>query len=131
MAPPENETAKDQRILVVDDNRDDCAVIAKMLALRGYDVDVAYDGPSALEMVEQKSYSLALIDYKMPGMDGVELYRRMAEIRPEVTGVFLTGYPTIDTVYPAIGAGVERVLAKPAGSEELFEVVEQFVGPPA
>ncbi len=79
-------------------------------------------------MVQANTYALALIDYRMPGMDGIELYRRMRQLRPEVAGVFLTGYPTIDTVFPAIGAGVERVLAKPADSDELFEVVEQFAG---
>ena len=44
----------------------------------------------------------------MPGMDGVELYRRIRQLRPDVVGVFVTGFPTIDTVYPAIAVGVER-----------------------
>lgn len=118
------------RILVVDDDRATCVMIAKMLSLRGYAVDVAHDGQDALEKIQEKEYALALIDYRMPGMDGVELYRRVRQVRPEVAGVFLTGYPTIDTVFPAIEVGVERVLAKPADSDELFEVVEQFAGKP-
>jgi CheY-like chemotaxis protein len=93
-------------------------------------VDVAYDGPTALELVAKKTYGLALIDYRMPGMDGVELYRRIRQMRPDVVGVFVTGFPTIDTVYPAIAVGVERVIAKPAGSNELLQVIEEFVGKP-
>jgi ActR/RegA family two-component response regulator len=45
--------------------------------------------------------------------------------------VFVTGFPTIDTVYPAIAVGVERVISKPAGSSELLEVIQEFVGKPA
>ena len=60
----------------------------------------------------------------------MELYRRIRQLRPDVVGVFVTGFPTIDTVYPAIAVGVERVIAKPAGSNELIDVIEEFVGKP-
>ena len=122
--------ATSSEILIVDDDRSSCEIIAKILSLRGYHVDVAYDGPTALELVEKKTYGLALIDYRMPGMDGVELYRRIRQMRPDVVGVFVTGFPTIDTIYPAIAVGVERVIAKPAGSNELLQVIEEFVGKP-
>jgi DNA-binding NtrC family response regulator len=123
--------ATNQRILIVDDDRSSCEIISKILSLRGYRVDVAYDGYSALELIEQGDYGLALIDFRMPGMDGVELYRKIRELRPNMKGVFVTGFPTIDTIYPAIAVGVERVIAKPAGSGELLSVIEEFIGRPA
>jgi CheY-like chemotaxis protein len=134
MATGTSETVKavatSTNILIVDDDRSSCEIISKILSLRGYRVDVAYDGPTALELVQKKTYGLALIDYRMPGMDGVELYRRIRQMAPDVVGVFVTGFPTIDTVYPAIAVGVERVIAKPAGSNELIQVIEEFVGKP-
>ncbi|MGD0899918.1 MAG: response regulator [Thermoguttaceae bacterium] len=123
--------ATSQRILIVDDNRGSCEILSKILSLRGYEVDSAYDGHTALELVHHRDYGLALIDYRMPGMDGVELYRRIRELRPSLVGVFVTGFPTIDTVYPAIAVGIQRVIAKPAGSSELLEVIEEFIGKPA
>lgn len=119
------------RILVVDDDRDHCELLSKILVLRRYEVDVALNGPDALELAEHHAYRLALIDYRMPGMNGIELYTRIRKLRPGLVGIFLTGYPSIDTVYPAIGAGVERILAKPPDLDELFELVEQYAGEPA
>ena len=128
---PRRAVATSHRILIVDDDRSSCEIIAKILSLRSYDVDVAYNGPAALELIRQRDYGLALIDYRMPGMDGVELYRKIRELRPDLVGVFVTGFPTIDTVYPAISTGIKRVIGKPAGSDELLSVIEEFVGAPA
>jgi DNA-binding NtrC family response regulator len=123
--------ATSQRILIVDDDRSSCEILSKILTHRGYSVDVAADGAKALELVGEREYGLALIDFRMPGMDGVELYRKIRELRPSLVGVFVTGFPTIHTVYPAISVGVERVIAKPAGSNELLSVIEEFIGKPS
>jgi CheY-like chemotaxis protein len=114
-------------LLVVDDDRSNCAIVSRLLTDQGFPVDVANDGPEALELVSQQPYALAVIDYQMPGMDGVELYRRIRELRPELVGVFLTAFTTLSTVYPAIEAGVERVLAKPVNRDELIPLVEEIV----
>jgi CheY-like chemotaxis protein len=115
-------------ILLVDDNPDACAMAAKLLWAWGYQADVAYDGPSALALVDQKPYALAVIDYQMPHMNGVELFREMRKRRPDLAGIFLTGYTTIDVVYPAIEAGILRVLPKPVDFTELMPIIEQHAG---
>jgi DNA-binding NtrC family response regulator len=101
--------------------------MARLLAGYGFDVDVANDGQSALELVERKRYGIAIIDYRMPGMNGVELFRRMREVRSDLAGIFLTGYTTIDVVYPAIEAGILQVFSKPADFQELIPLLEEHL----
>jgi len=116
-------------ILIVDDNPDACEMAAKMLQWSGsYQTEIAYDGLAALELVKSHPFALAIIDYAMPGMNGVELFRKMREIRPDMKAIFLTGFTTIDVVFPAIDAGILRVLAKPIDFDELLPVVEQYSG---
>ena len=117
-------------ILIVDDNRDACTVAARLLRSYGYEADVAYDGESALRLADQKFYALAIIDYQMPDMNGVELFRQMMHVQQDIVGVFLTGHATIDVVYPAIEAGIVHVFAKPVDFNELLPLVEEYVGTP-
>ena len=115
-------------VLVVDDDRSNCDLVASLLTARGYEVDIATDGEAALELLAQHPYLLAVLDYQMPGMNGVELFRRAREVQPALKGVFLTAYTSLDTVFPAIDAGAERVLAKPPDVRELIPVIEELVG---
>jgi CheY-like chemotaxis protein len=117
-------------LLVVDDDRGNCAILSRRLTRLGYEVDVAYDGPSALRMLKANDYSVAVLDYQMPGMNGVEVYEQAKDVRPDLVGVFLTGFASIDMVFPAIGAGAERVLSKPVDFGELLPILEQFAGKP-
>jgi len=115
------------RVLVVDDEEGSRRIIAEILDLNGYDADTAASGPEALELARNSSYQVAVLDYRMPHMNGVQLFERLKQMCPELVGIFLTGYPTVDTVFPAIASGIERVLAKPVNTEELLDVISQAV----
>jgi CheY-like chemotaxis protein len=119
----------DPRVLVVDDDRSIGRVVASILSNRGYTVDVATNGYAALKLVDANRYDLAVLDYQMPEMDGVEVFRRAREKQPDLMGIFLTAYADLNTVFPAIDAGIERVLAKPPTSGELLPLVEELIGP--
>jgi CheY-like chemotaxis protein len=119
------------RVLVVDDDRSNSALVSRVLAGQGYRVDIAADGPAALKLIDEHPYSLAIIDYQMPGMNGVELFRAARQKQPELPGLFLTAYANINTVFPAIEAGIERVLAKPLDSVELLRVAAELISPGA
>lgn len=117
--------SRDVRILVVDDDHRTSTYLAQILALEGWDVDTASGGVNALKLVARERYDAILLDYRMPGMDGAELCRRIHDIQPSAREVFLTGFPTIDTVYPAFQAGGQRVLSKPVDPKELVRVMEE------
>jgi DNA-binding NtrC family response regulator len=61
----------------------------------------------------------------MPGMNGIELFHQMHRVRPELPGIFLTGFTTIDVVYPAITEGILRFVSKPLDFDELKSVVDE------
>src|SRR5688572_3969007 len=89
-------------VLVVDDEPDSCANLSDILTDLGYDVDVAYDGPAALDLVGRKSYDLALLDLKMPGMDGLELYRRIKQTQADTVAILVTAFANETTAQAAL-----------------------------
>ena len=117
-------------ILLVDDDLDTCASLADVLADLGYAVDVAHDGPGALELSRRRVYALALLDFKLPGMDGVELYGHLRRLRADTVGVLVTGFASDETARAAAGAGIRRLLPKPVDFGELLPLVEEVAGQP-
>ena len=115
-------------ILIVDDELDTCSLMAKLLIALGYQADAAQDGRVALRLVDCRRYGLAILDYEMPGMNGVDLFRRIRRARPDLAAVFVTGHTTIDVVFPAIEAGVLRIFPKPVDFKELIPVIEEHLG---
>ena len=105
-------------ILVVDDDATVRATIARALAELGYSVREAADGPSAIAAVREKAPMLVILDYVMPGMDGSEVAREMAQIEPELPIVFSTGHAALRALRAAAGDEV-RVLEKPFTLDEL------------
>jgi CheY-like chemotaxis protein len=117
-------------ILLVDDERDSCASLSDIISDLGYQVGVAYDGPSALELSRRQSYGLALLDYKMPGMDGVELYSHLKRLRTDTVGVLVTAFATDATLQAAARAGIRQVLPKPVDFGHLIPLIEEVAGTP-
>lgn len=117
-------------ILVVDDERDTCSNLQDILTDLGYHVDVAYDGPNALKLVEQTPYDVALLDLRMPGMDGLELYRRIKALRAGTVAMIVTAYAASETAQAAQDAGAWQILPKPVDLPKLMELVDEAVEQP-
>jgi two-component system, NtrC family, response regulator HydG len=117
-------------ILVVDDDQDICRNLADILTDLGYRVDSANDGLSALELVKQRPYDVALLDYKMPGMDGLTLYREIKKQRAGTVSLLVTAYATPATAEEALSAGAWKVVSKPVDFAKLLGFVEEAIDQP-
>jgi two-component system response regulator HydG len=117
-------------ILVVDDDVDTCRNLSDILTDLGYHVATAHDGPSALDLVRQRHFDVALLDLKMPGMDGLELYRNIRKLRADTVALIVTAYAGGNTTEDALAAGAWRVLPKPVDFARLLGLVDQALGQP-
>jgi len=112
-------------VLVVDDEASARSTLAELLKGEGYTVDTAADGFKALGKLEQLSPSLVLSDLNMPGMDGVELLRKLKEAHPELPVVLMTAFGGVETAVSAMREGASDYLTKPLNLDELLIVVER------
>lgn len=117
-------------ILVVDDEVDTCRNLADILTDLGYHVDTAHNGPSALELVRRRPYDMALLDLKMPGMDGLTLYRELRKLRADAVALIVTAFAGEATETEAQAAGVWKVLPKPVDFPRLLHLVEEAIDQP-
>jgi two-component system response regulator HydG len=122
--------AESPKILVVDDEPDICRNMADILGELGYHVETAHDGLSALEMVRRTPFDVALLDLKMPGMDGLTLYRELKKVRAGTVAMLVTAYASGSTAEEALNAGAWRVVPKPVDFPRLLGLVNEAVEQP-
>jgi EAL domain-containing protein (putative c-di-GMP-specific phosphodiesterase class I) len=124
-APAEVDNSEEgaPRILVVDDEIQVRDVVARILRRRGYNVETANDGASALAAVAHGDFSVIVSDISMPGMDGITLTRCVREIDSDTPIILLTGAPTLETAKAAIELGAFRYLTKPFVRQDLEAAV--------
>jgi two-component system, NtrC family, response regulator HydG len=117
-------------ILVVDDDPDICRNLSDILTDLRYQVDTAQSGPSALELVRRRPYDLALLDLKMPGMDGLTLYREIKKERAGTVSLLVTAFDGPTTAEEALVAGAWKVVAKPVNFPKLLQWVGEALEQP-
>jgi DNA-binding NtrC family response regulator len=113
------------RILVVDDELAMRESIAAWLREYGHLPSKAGGGEQALEMLQEEHFDLALLDIKMPGMDGLELLRLMRESHPDVMAIMVTAFGSIESAVSAMKAGAHDYLLKPFDPQQLVLLLEK------
>ena len=117
-------------ILVVDDDLDTCNNLSDILTDLGYRVGVAHNGPTALELVRENPYDVALLDLKMPGMDGLTLYREIKKLRAGTVAIIVTAYASSTTADEALAAGAWQIVSKPVETAPLLALVDKALEQP-
>jgi len=110
---------KTERILVVDDERSMREFLEIMLTKEGYEVRTAANGKEALALVEKELFDLAILDIRMPKMDGIKTLGHLKEISPETVVLMITAYASTDTAIQAMKQGAYDYITKPFKVEEI------------
>lgn len=117
-------------ILIVDDNPDAADSLGQLVHLMGHEAHLAYDGPTALQVVDVIRPALILLDLAMPRMDGYRVVQHMRGSGVQCTIVALTGYGQASDVARCLSEGFDYHLLKPAAPSDIRELVELVSHPP-
>ena len=113
------------RLLVVDDEKELANLYQRAFQAFGLEVHTAFDGLSAIKLLEKFNFDAIISDISMPGMDGIQLLRHVRSLDPDVPVVLLTGAPELATAMDAIEHRAFRYLAKPVRLQELRDVIQR------
>ncbi len=118
---------KSARILVVDDDETIRTTMKAILEDEGYIVDTASSGEEAIQLTMKKTYNVALLDIRLPDMEGVELLKLMRDSVPRTRKVMVTGYPSMQNAISALNKNADAYLLKPIDIEKLLYLVKEQI----
>jgi DNA-binding NtrC family response regulator len=120
--------AKKRKILIVEDEAVVRESVRDWLIEDGYDVDVAENGDEALEKIKKEEFGVIVLDLKLPGIDGLQVFEHAKELKPETKGVIITAYPSKETQEKAKRLGLLDYLSKPFKVEDLEKLITEALG---
>lgn len=113
------------KLLMVDDEVKFLESISTRLALKNFDVTTAVSGKEAIESAEKGFFDVAVVDFQMPGMDGVQVLNALKKRHKYLEIIMLTGHATVDSAVECTKLGAFKYLEKPYNFEKLVEVVKE------
>lgn len=114
-------------ILIVDDDASIRKVLAAILEEKGYNVDLVDCGTKAIAKSKTRFYNLALIDIRMPDMQGTELLTQLKNTVPEMIKIMITGYPSLQNAVEALNKGADAYIIKPLDIDHALSVIENLL----
>jgi DNA-binding response OmpR family regulator len=114
-----------KHILIVDDDREFLKSLSEILESQGFDVDVAETGKEAIEKSKDHYYNLALLDVRLPDMDGTDLLGLIDGHLPKTVKIIVTGYPSVENAVKALNLAADAYVTKPASPRELVKTIKQ------
>jgi two-component system response regulator HydG len=108
------------KILMVDDDEHICRVMSLILEGEGFKVETAYTGEDAIKKSKTKVYDAAILDIRLPDIEGTKLLKAMRETTPKMVKIMLTGYPNLQNAVDSLNFGADAYLMKPPNPEEVI-----------
>jgi DNA-binding NtrC family response regulator len=119
------ELRENARILIVDDETSIRKMFSAILEEEGYIVETAENGKEAIEKTKTRFYNVALIDVRLPDMDGTALLTAMQETAPRMVKIIVTGYPAMKNAVEAVNKGADVYVLKPPNMAGLISTIEE------
>lgn len=116
---------KNARIIIVDDDENIRKTMQTILEDEGYVVDLAVTGNEAIKMTQETAYNIALLDIRLPDMEGVELLKLIKDNVPRTRKIMVTGYPSMQNAISALNKNADAYLVKPVDVEKLLNMVKE------
>jgi DNA-binding response OmpR family regulator len=117
----------EQSVLIVEDERYIRVTLSFALGKLNVSLDTAANGEEALQKLAERPYTVMLLDLRMPGVDGMEVLRRVPEIRPDLKVVIITAYGSVEAAVEAMKLGAVDFLQKPFDPDEVRELVSSLL----
>ncbi|MDH3892342.1 MAG: sigma-54 dependent transcriptional regulator [candidate division Zixibacteria bacterium] len=121
-----NKNGQSLSILIVDDEHSVRDSLTKWFKEFGYTVEAASDATKTLQKLRRGRWDIALLDVKLPGMDGIELNRKLKEIDPDLTTIMITAYASVDTAVKSLKDGADDYVTKPIDPDYLVHLVSRI-----
>ena len=112
------------RILVIDDDESVRKVLSSALEEEGYEVETADSGKKAIEMSQRAFFNMALIDIRLPDMEGTKLLSELKDTTPKMRKIIVTGYPSMQNAIEAVKRGANDFVVKPFKMESVLETIK-------
>ena len=116
-------------VLIVDDEAIMRESLRDWLTDKGYQVETAEEGEEALKTIAEQDFGIVILDLRLPGKDGIEVLREAKEKRPQLKGVIITAYPSVETSKEAAREGAVDYLPKPFALNDLEKSIREALGP--
>jgi DNA-binding NtrC family response regulator len=116
---------KNARILIVDDDENIRLTLKTILVDAGYTVDLAVNGAQAIERTQKSPYNVALIDIRLPDMEGIELLTKMKDNVPKTRKIMVTGFPTLQNAITALNNDADAYVVKPVDIVKLLVTIKE------
>lgn len=118
-------TATKKTILVIDDDKSILRTFSRILEKAGYKTETAETGKEAIEKTKNRHYNLALVDIRLPDMDGTDLLAKLKKPLQNTIKIMITGFPSLETGVKALDEGADAYLVKPVKPQELLILIEE------
>lgn len=115
-------------VLLIEDDESVRKSLIDLLKKNEFDVETASDGNEALSKIRSKLYNVALIDIRLPDIEGTKLLRKLKEENPDIKEIIITGYPSLQSAIDAVNEGADAYILKPFNPKELLAKIKEKLG---